>query len=290
MSDSDWMQKPALYVVATPIGNLGDLTERAKQVLDRCDLIAAEDTRQTRKLLSHLGLSSPELVAYHDHNEKKLAPLLIRRVQDEGLAMVLVSDAGTPAIADPGYRLVAEAHACGLPVHPIPGASAMTALVSCSGLPSDRVLFVGFLPTKTQSLKKEVAGWRDLRASIVFYETPRRLQKSLATIAESYPRARLVIGRELTKLHEEIVNLPAAEWETWLSETTLKGEVVAMLHLGDADLVDVESLRPEAEEKFRQGMTLSDLVRYYKEAGFKRSAVYPMLLAAKASIEEESEP
>lgn len=276
--------RPAVYVVATPIGNLGDLTERARYILAGVDVIAAEDTRQTRKLLSHLGIQGKELVAYHDHNEAAIAPHLLNRIQDEKLALALVSDAGTPAIADPGYRLVAQAHERTLPVHPIPGASALTALASASGLPTDRILFVGFLPVKTSAITKEMQSWQTARASIVFYESPRRLRKSLAILADVYPQAEIALGRELTKLHEEIVRIPVTAWEAWVRSSTLKGEAVIMVDLRLSEEraeLSLETLQGEAAKRFREGARLTDLLKEYKEAGWKRSEIYQMLLSAK---------
>ena len=190
---------PLLYMVATPIGNLDDMTPRAKRVLAEADLIAAEDTRTTRKLLTHFGIQGKKLVSYHDHGETEQAERLIDQVEGGGLKLAIVSDAGTPGISDPGYRIAAAARARGLSVVPIAGPSALTALVSASGLPSDRLLFVGFPPQRAQALKTEIASWRGLRASIVFFEATRRLGRTLAAIAEEYPEARVAVGRELTK-------------------------------------------------------------------------------------------
>ena len=150
---------PVIFIVATPIGNLDDLTPRALATLRNVDIIAAEDTRNTRKLLTHFNIQGKELVSYHDHVEDTRSEQLVERLLRDGLSLALVSDAGTPCVADPGYRLVRHAKQNGIKVHPVPGASALTSLVSASGLPSDRVLFVGFLPVKESDIRREIQSW-----------------------------------------------------------------------------------------------------------------------------------
>ncbi|MBM4252095.1 MAG: 16S rRNA (cytidine(1402)-2'-O)-methyltransferase [Deltaproteobacteria bacterium] len=275
-----------MYIVATPIGHLEDMTPRARQILASVDIIAAEDTRQTRKLLTHFGIHGKRLVSYHNHGEAERARALVAELVETGKSLALVTDAGTPCISDPGYRIVAEAHAAGLKVHPIPGASALTALVSASGLPSDRVLFIGFLPTRVGALEEEIASWRSMRAAVVFFESTRRLARTLAAVRAVYPQARVVIGRELTKLYEEIVNLEIDQVNDWIAgHATLKGEVSVMVHPGASAepddgtaLVDVESA---ARREFAKGATLKDLMRKYQDSGLKRSELYQTLLRAK---------
>lgn len=281
---------PVVYVVATPIGNLEDLSTRARRILAAADIIAAEDTRQTQKLLSHLDIRGKRLVSYQDHGEAQRADSLLARITEERLTLALVSDAGTPCISDPGYRLVAAAKAAGVPVHPIPGPSALTALASAAGLPTSRLLFVGFLPPKATAMASEIRSWPATRASIVFFESTRRLGRTLTLIAEIHPGARVAIGRELTKLFEEIVTMDVESATRWLAaHATLKGEAVVMVTLpADAgeeagaasDLAS--SLTDEARREFARGATLKDLLAKYKDRGLKRPALYQLLLAAKA--------
>lgn len=283
-------KKPALFVVATPIGNLEDVTPRALKILEGADIIAAEDTRHTRQLLNHLGIRSKQVVAYHDHNEQEQSVRLIERVINEGLTLALVSDAGTPCISDPGYRLVREAHKQGVRVHPIPGPSALTALVSAAGLPTDRFMFVGFPAVKSKELRQQVEQWRSYGCPIVFYESLRRLQKTIEHIQEVAPDAEIAIGRELTKLYEEVVVLPISEALTWIrSHEVLKGEATIMLSFNEATrtgssrAISEEQLITLAAEDFRKGSTLKDLLKSYTDAGFKRAELYQLLLRAKDS-------
>jgi len=283
----------AIYVVATPIGNLDDLTLRAIKVLKNVDIIAAEDTRRARQLLQHIGRDKAEVISYFDHVEREKAPQLVDRLIQNSLSLALISDAGTPCISDPGYHLIREARKRGVTVHPVPGPSALTALVSASGLPSDRLLFVGFLPNKKMALEKEIASWRSLQASIVFYEAPRRLKVSLTVIHELYPNAEIVIGRELTKLHEEILLTDPEGALAWCSHHDfLKGEAVVMVRVGDPPAETQETkdskrdaLIQEAREQFRKDATLKDLLGLYRDRGLSRSELYQLLLEAKGFYE-----
>lgn len=283
-----------IYVVATPIGNLDDLTLRAIKILKNVDIIAAEDTRRARQLLQHIGREKAEIISYFDHVEREKAPALIKRLQDSALSMALISDAGTPCISDPGFHLIREARRNGITVHPIPGPSALTAIVSASGLPSDRLLFVGFLPSKKSALEKEIASWKHMHASVVFYEAPRRLKNTFALIAQHYPNAQLAIGRELTKLHEEIVYTDITGADAWSRDhQSLRGEAVVMLTPGEArgseesrsDLK--QELIDEARGAFEQGSTLKDLLILFKERGLSRSDLYQLLLEAKGQADNE---
>ncbi len=283
-----------LYIVATPIGNLDDFSQRAIRILKNVDVIAAEDTRRARLLLQQLGREKVELVSYYDQVEQEKAAPLVERIQREGLSLALISDAGTPCISDPGYRLVREARKAGLTVHPIPGPSALTALVSASGLPSDRLLFVGFLPSKASALMKEAKVWRSSGASVVFYEAPRRLLKSLEIIEELYPNAELAIGRELTKLHEEIILTDISGAKAWCTDHEfLKGEAAVMLSLGAEGEPEIaaagelrEIIRREAQLAFEQGATLKDLLKSMRDRGIPRSELYQLLLEVKGSLDE----
>ncbi len=280
-----------IYMVATPIGNLDDLTARARATLTEVDLIAAEDTRNTLKLLNLLGIRGKKVVSYHDHGEAERAEALLDEIESRGLSLAVVSDAGTPGISDPGFRIVAAARTRGIKVHPVPGPSSLTALVSASGLPSNRLLFIGFLPQRAAALKSEIESWAGMRASIVFFEATRRLERTLAEIAEFYPTAEVAVGRELTKLFEEIVRLPIADARQWAGlHQSLKGEATVMLSLGESGDLPAgtvvwteETLAAAAAKDFAGGSTLKDLLLRYKDAGFKRTDLYALLLRAKDS-------
>ncbi len=192
-----------LFVVATPIGNLGDLTVRARETLAGADLIAAEDTRHTGQLLAQLGIRTP-LLALHEHNEGARAGELVGRLRD-GARIALVSDAGTPLISDPGYRLVAAAAEAGIAVVPVPGACAAVAALSVAGLATDRFVFEGFLPARAAARRARLAALAAETRTLVFYEAPHRVGETLADLAAAFGASRrAVLGRELTKLHESV--------------------------------------------------------------------------------------
>lgn len=193
----------ALVIVATPIGNLSDISQRALETLRTADLIACEDTRQTVKLLNHFGIQKP-LVSYHDFNEEKKAAELGEKIRS-GQTIALVSDAGTPGISDPGFRLVRYCREAGLTVQAIPGPNAAIAAISASGLPSDEFFFVGFLPSKKTARREKLESLRALRATLVFYESPHRIEGTLTDVLEILGDREVCIARELTKLHEEFV-------------------------------------------------------------------------------------
>jgi 16S rRNA (cytidine1402-2'-O)-methyltransferase len=194
---------PGLYLAATPIGNLRDVTLRVLDALGEADCIACEDTRVTGRLLAAYGIARP-MIAYHDHNAAKVRPGLLRRLRD-GQAVVLVSDAGTPLVSDPGYRLVQEALAAGVPVHPLPGPSASLAALLVSGLPSDRFLFAGFLPARAGPRRRALEELAGVEATLVFFESGPRLAAALADMAEVLGERPAAVARELTKLFEEVV-------------------------------------------------------------------------------------
>jgi 16S rRNA (cytidine1402-2'-O)-methyltransferase len=219
---------PGLYLVSTPIGNLGDMGARARAVLARAALVACEDTRMTGKLLTLLGIKAP-LTPYHEHNAERARPAILTRLR-AGEAVALVSDAGTPLLSDPGYRLV---HACieeGLPVTSIPGASALLPALQLSGLPSDRFLFGGFLPNKTAGRRKALEALAGVPATLVFYESPQRLAESLADMAAVLGERDAAVARELTKLHEEVRRGGLAALAAHYAEAGApKGEVVVVV-------------------------------------------------------------
>lgn len=215
-----------LYLVATPIGNLGDITLRAIDTLRRCDAVACEDTRVTGKLLKHLGISRP-LWRYDDHAEARDRERLIESLRTRAVA--LVSDAGTPLVSDPGYRLVNAARAEGLPVTVIPGACAAIAGLTVSGLPSDRFLFAGFLPAKDKARGDMLAELAAIDTTLVFYETAPRLTKALAAIGAAMPYREVAVARELTKLHEECRRGLPAGLIAWYEAHPPKGEIVLLV-------------------------------------------------------------
>jgi len=190
-----------LYLVATPIGNLEDITLRALRVLRECDVVAAEDTRHSGRLLQHFGISKP-LLSYFQFNEAKRSEEILERLQ-RGEKVALITDAGTPGISDPGLRVVAAAVAAGLRVEPVPGPCALIAALTASGLPTDEFHFVGFLPAKSGPRRRQLEGLRTVPGTLVFYESPYRIVKLLEELAEIYPMRKVVLARELTKRFEE---------------------------------------------------------------------------------------
>lgn len=215
----------ALYLVATPIGNLADITVRALETLAACDVLACEDTRVTRVLLSRYGIRR-RTTPYHEHNAAEAGPRLIEAVLG-GKSVALVSDAGTPLISDPGYRLVAEALEAGIRVVPIPGASAVLAALSASGLPTDAFLFAGFLPSKAEARRRRIEELSGVPATLVFYESPRRLAAALSDFAATLGERSAVIGREITKAFEEFRRGTLPDLAAhYVKADTPKGEVV----------------------------------------------------------------
>lgn len=216
-----------LYVVATPIGNLEDMTYRAVRVLQEVELIAAEDTRHSRKLLDHYGITTP-LISYHEHNETSRAIQLIEKMQ-AGQSLALISDAGTPCIADPGYRLVSRCQREGMEVVSIPGPSAVVAALSIAGLPTDVFRFVGFLPVKSHGRRQLLEKLKNDPQTVVCYEAPHRLLSCLKDVVEIFGAERPVaIARELTKRHEELFSGSAGEALERFSSGGIKGEIVLL--------------------------------------------------------------
>ncbi len=218
--------EPGLYIVATPIGNLGDLTPRAAAILSAADLIAVEDSRVTAKLLHHIGIKRP-MLPYHDHNADKVRPGLIERMAHEAIA--LVSDAGTPLISDPGYKLVRDARAAGRKIVTIPGPSAVIAALTLSGLPTDRFLFAGFLPAKTKARREALADLASLRATLAFYETGPRLAAMLGDLLAELGDREAAIAREITKAYEECVTGPISDLVARYADAPPKGEIVVIV-------------------------------------------------------------
>jgi 16S rRNA (cytidine1402-2'-O)-methyltransferase len=217
---------PGLYIVATPIGNLGDLSPRAAATLSGARLIAAEDTRVTAKLLAHIGVRVP-MQAYHDHNDDALRPMLIARALVEPVA--LVSDAGTPLISDPGFKLVRDARAAGVNLVTIPGPSAAIAALTLAGLPSDRFLFAGFLPAKAGARATAIAELAPIKATLVLYESGPRLAACLSALAEGLGNREAVVARELTKRFEESLSGHLSELAARYRDAPPRGEIVIVI-------------------------------------------------------------
>lgn len=247
------LARPGLYVVATPIGNLEDITLRALRVLKQADLIACEDTRQTQKLLHYYEIKTPA-VSYHEHNEAARATELLKRLQ-AGAAIALVSDAGTPAISDPGHRLIALAIQHRIPVIPVPGASAFVTALAAAALPTDALGFHGFLPPKSAARRRALEEIRGSERTEIFYEAPHRLRESLADIAQVLGADRkLVIARELTKVHEEFIRGTAAAVLTQLAQRQLKGEITLLLAKAEVSAANAAPQSVSPAERLRQIM------------------------------------
>ncbi|MBV9441083.1 MAG: 16S rRNA (cytidine(1402)-2'-O)-methyltransferase [Acidobacteriaceae bacterium] len=270
------MALPAtLYLVSTPIGNLEDITLRALRVLrEEVSIIACEDTRQTQKLLEHFNIRKP-LISYHEHNEKTRADDIVASLK-RGESVALVSDAGTPLISDPGYRVVGAALANGFPVVPLPGASAVLAALSASGLPTDQLRFVGFLPPKAAARRRFLEQILEETATVVAYESPHRILESLVDIEQVLGDRRIVLARELTKLHEEFLRGTAATIRNDLAaRSSIKGEITLVIARSEA-ISHVED--PHAEVlrvQQAEGLSRMEAIKAVaKRAGLPKREVY----------------
>ena len=274
-----------LYVVATPIGNVADITLRALHALSLMDAIACEDTRNTAHLIARYGISKP-LIAAHEHNEREVAEKLIARLQ-AGERIALVSDAGTPAVSDPGARIVDAVRSAGLRVLPLPGASAAVTALSASGLLNDRFYFYGFLPAKAKQRETALQGLRGVAATLVFYEAPHRISEAVDALAAAFePSRQIVFARELTKLFEEIHRCPLSAAAAWLAADAhrQKGEYVLLLE-GAPTAVDGDALEAErvlrillAECPLKQAAALAAQI-----TGQKKNALYELALRLRAA-------
>ena len=280
---------PCLYVVATPIGNLEDITLRALRVLKEVDLIACEDTRQTRKLLDHYGIRT-RTISYHEHNEMTRAAELIVNLEQGG-RLALVSDAGMPSISDPGYRLISLAIRHHVPVVPVPGASAFVAALVASGLPTDSFKFNGFLPAKGGERRDELEKIRDVRRTVIYYEAPHRIVETLEDIVDILGGSRhVVIAREVTKLHEEFLRGRADEVLEQLRERgAVKGEITLLIGRASEAGERKGAIRATANLKHRLQQVMGDrkldekaaLKVVAKEMGVSRSEAYRELQRTK---------
>jgi 16S rRNA (cytidine1402-2'-O)-methyltransferase len=267
-----------LYLVATPIGNLEDITYRAVRVLGEVDVIACEDTRETRKLLDRYGIRKPT-ISYHEHNEAERAAELAARML-AGEKVALVSDAGMPLVSDPGYRLVRAAIENGIPVEPIPGASAALTALAASGLPTDTFHFGGFLPPKTGQRERLLESLENEHATLIFYEAPHRILEALASIESVLGPRPVVVARELTKLHEEILRGTGAEIHAVLAaRAAIKGEMTLLIGKATAPRADDGPVKTAVEELVRAGTERMQAIKQVaRRRGLSKREVYDRLL------------
>lgn len=270
----------SLYVVATPIGNLEDITFRAVRILKEADLIACEDTRHSRRLLDHFGIETP-MISYHEHNEVSRSQDLIERIRS-GSNIALISDAGTPLISDPGYRVVTAAVEAGIKVIPIPGASAILTALAASGLPTDSFYFGGFLPHKATQRRKVLEIANELESTLVFYEAPHRIEDALQDIAAVMPRRPVVVAREVTKLHEEFLRGPALDLQKHWTDAGVdpKGEITLVIGKASAPPADDRPIEELLEEHLAAGLSRMDAIKAIaKDRGVSKREIYAALEA-----------
>ena len=278
------LQMPGtLYLVATPIGNLADITHRALDVLTNVAVIACEDTRHTRKLLQHYGIST-KTVSYHDHNEQERARQLIQTLR-EGKDVAVVSDAGTPSISDPGYRLVRAAIDNDLAVVPVPGPSALISALIAAGLPTDEFFFGGFLPARSNARRTRLTDLRSVPGTLVFYEAPHRLADTLKDAYEILGEREAVVARELTKLHEEFKRGRLSGLAEHYSNEEPRGEIVLLIDrtvLETADTKDVQNISSLVDQFERDGLDhRAALKKAARELKLSRAEAYRRLLAER---------
>jgi 16S rRNA (cytidine1402-2'-O)-methyltransferase len=267
-----------LYIVATPIGNLEDITLRALRVLKEVDLIAAEDTRHTRILLNHFGIRTP-LTSYHEHNERTKAQRLVARL-GRGEQIALVSDAGTPGISDPGFRLVGETIRAGGRVIPVPGPSALTAVLSASGLPTDRFVFEGFLPAKKQERRERLRHLGEESRTMVFYEAPHRLKDSLRDLREILGDRDMVLAREVSKVHEEFLRGPISRVSREISDRQVRGELTLVVEGSSGEsAVSEDLLKSEIRRLRGEGMRVKEIAELLgARYAYSKKEVYRLAL------------
>jgi 16S rRNA (cytidine1402-2'-O)-methyltransferase len=276
-----------LYIVATPIGNLEDITQRALRVLREVEVIACEDTRHTRVLLNHFGIST-RTISYHEHNERERAEKLCDLLAT-GKDVALVSDAGTPLVSDPGFRIVTAAAERGIQVVPIPGAAAFVAALVASGLPSDQFFFAGFLPARAHQRRTKLESLRAIQATLIFYEAPHRIAATLKDALEALGNRRAAVARELTKLHEEIARGSLSELSEKFSESPpARGEIVLIVsgERAPSEQATAESGPPQLVDLVtqfeRDGIDSKDALKLAaRELGMKRADAYRIMVAQK---------
>ncbi len=273
-------KKGVLYVVATPIGNLKDITIRALETLKSVNIIACEDTRVTKKLLNYYGIHGKKLIPYHEHIEEETSEKLITILKcEEDIA--LVSDAGTPCISDPGYRVVKKAWENGIRVVPVPGAFAGAVALSASGLPSDKFLFVGFLPNKPKKKEKLLEEYIKTGITFILYESPRRIKKTIQLIGEISPESDVVVAKEITKIHERFFRGKAKEILNILDEETLlKGEFVIVVYPADIEKKEDTQIHMEIQKLIREGKKAKEIAREISTRfGIPKNKVYKIVVS-----------
>ena len=275
-----------LYIIATPIGNLEDITLRALRLLKEVDLIACEDTRHTRKLLTHHQIQKPT-ISYHEHNERERSEELIRKLES-GLDVALVSDAGTPLISDPGFRVVKNAIDAGIQVVPVPGASAILTAISASGLPIDEFAFLGFLPSRSAARKAKLKELAGIKSTLVFYEAPHRIKAVIEDARDVLGNRICVVARELTKLHEEFIRGPLSAIE--IPQDSARGEFVLLIgppaegEQAPTEQLELTSITKEIDRLISaEGIDQkAALKRIARDRGVSKSEVYRLMLSELA--------
>jgi 16S rRNA (cytidine1402-2'-O)-methyltransferase len=285
-----------VFLVATPIGNLDDITLRALRVLKEVDLVACEDTRHTRRLLDHFNIRVPT-ISYHEHNERDRAQQLVARAK-HGEKIAIVSDAGMPAISDPAYRIVTAAIEEGVPVIPIPGATALVVALVASGLPTDSFFFAGFLPPRRQARRTRLKELRKIRSTLVLYEAPHRIADMLVDAQEVLGDCRAALARELTKVHEEFIRGRLSEISERLAAQGARGEMTLIIDVADGpedtesgkdDRVGAGSLTDHVPRAMEEGLSRSEALKQAaRSRGLTRRAAYRQLLEEKQKNEHET--
>ncbi|HHG75438.1 MAG TPA: 16S rRNA (cytidine(1402)-2'-O)-methyltransferase [Persephonella sp.] len=273
-------KKGVLYVVATPIGNLKDITLRAIETLKSVNIIACEDTRVTKKLLNHYGIHGKKLIPYHEHIEEEASEKVISLLKG-GKDIALVSDAGTPCISDPGYRVVKKAWENGIKVVPVPGAFAGAAALSASGLPSDKFLFVGFLPNKPKKKEKLLEEYIKTGITFILYESPKRIKKTVQLIGNISPDSEVVVAKEITKIHERFFRGKAEDILNILDEETLlKGEFVVVVYPADIKEKENTQVHIEIQKLIREGKKAKEIAREISaKFGIPKNKVYKIVVS-----------
>lgn len=266
--------EPALYLVATPIGNLGDMTLRGLSVLARADKVYCEDTRHSRKLTNHFGLDI-KLSAYHDHNADRVRPHIMEDL-GKGQSVALISDAGTPLISDPGFKLAREVLDAGLKVISLPGATAPIVALTSSGLPTDSFQFAGFLPSKQMARRAHIEAIRNADCAVIFFEAPSRLKAALDDLSQVLGERGAVVARELTKMHEEVRRGNLSELARWAGEANIKGEIVIIVAPGEAQELSEAEIIARLEHAMKP-QSLKDAAREVAdECGVAKKRVYEL--------------
>ena len=279
------MTTATLYIIATPIGNLEDISYRAVRILGEVDLIAAEDTRHSLKLLNHFGISKP-LTSYFDHNQQFKGERILNALR-RGKSVALISDAGTPCISDPGYLLVRDAVAEHIPVVPVPGACAAVAALSASGLPTDTFTFAGFPPARQGKRRTFLSGMNDLPGTLVLYEAPHRLVDTLSDIREVLGERQVIVARELTKIFEECIRGSVSEVIAAVSQDIVRGEVVILIAAGESMPQEAEPLEQVLSRLMADGtLSIKDMAKQAAViSGVSRSEAYAEALKLRNSAD-----